>query len=50
MLERNQRPTNEIDELTKLRRENTELRRAVEVLKAANLCLAAQVDPTTLRS
>ncbi len=50
LLERGQRPTSEIDELSKLRKENTELRRAVEVLKAANLCLAAQVDPTTLRS
>jgi hypothetical protein len=38
------------DELERLHKENADLRRAVEVLKKANLCLADQVDQAQLRS
>jgi transposase len=42
--------TAETDERDRLRRENAELRRAIEALKAANNVLAEQTDPNTLRA
>jgi transposase len=41
--------TPETDELARLRKENADLRRANEILKAANAFLAQQVDATNLR-
>jgi transposase len=38
------------EERDRLRRENAELRRAIEALKAANNLLAEQTDPTILRT
>jgi len=37
-------------EVGRLQKENAQLRRAVELLKTANVLLADQLDPTTLRA
>jgi transposase len=48
--ERTDRPTTaEVEELRRLRRENTELRRANEILKAASAFFAQEMDPTRRR-
>ena len=45
--ERHDRPTTaETEELRRLRRENAELRRAHEILKAASAFFAQETDPT----
>ena len=45
--ERTDRPTTaELEELRRLRKENTELRRANEILKAASAFFAQEMDPT----
>jgi transposase len=45
--ERDDRPTTtEAEELRRLRRENAELRRANEILKAASAFFAQEMDPT----
>jgi transposase len=45
--ERHDRPTTaETEELRRLRRENAELRRANEILKAASAFFAQEIDPT----
>jgi transposase len=49
--ERDDRPsTVEVEELRRLRRENAELRRANEILKAASAYFASELDPTRRRS
>jgi transposase len=49
--ERVDRPTTaEQEELRRLRKENTELRRANEILKAASAYFAGELDPTRRRS
>jgi transposase len=49
--ERGDRPTTaELEEVRRLRRENAELRRANEILKAASAYFAAELDPTRRRS
>jgi transposase len=49
--ERDDRPTtSESDELRRLRRENAELKRANEILKAASALFASELDPTRRRS
>ncbi|WP_018829661.1 transposase [Salinispora tropica] len=49
--ERFDRPcTGEADELRRLRKENAELRRANEILKAASAFFASELDPTRRRS
>ena len=49
--ERTDRPTNaEAEELRRLRKENTELRRANEILRAASAYFAQELDPTRRRS
>ena len=48
--ERADRPTTaETEELRRLRRENAELRRANEILKAASAFFAQEMDPTRKR-
>jgi transposase len=48
---RGDRPTSsELEELRRLRRENAELRRANEILKAASAFFASELDPTRRRS
>ena len=42
--------TAEREELTRLRRENLELRRTNEILKAASAVFASELDPTRRRS
>jgi len=42
--------TAELEELRRLRKENTELRRANEILKAASALFAQELDPTRRRS
>jgi transposase len=45
--ERDDRPTSgEVEELRRLRRENAELKRANEILKAASAYFASEIDPT----
>lgn len=45
--ERTDRPTTaELEELRRLRKENAELRRANEILKAASAFFAQEMDPT----
>jgi len=49
--ERADRPTTaEQEELRRLRKENTELRRANEILRAASAYFAQELDPTRRRS
>jgi transposase len=49
--ERDDRPTTaEAEELTRLRKEVAELRRANEILKAASAFFAQEIDPTRKRS
>jgi transposase len=49
--ERTDRPTTaEQEELRRLRKENTELRRANEILRAASAYFAQELDPTRRRS
>lgn len=49
--ERFDRPTSaEAEELRRLRRENAELKRANEILKAASAFFASELDPTRRRS
>jgi transposase len=49
--ERGDRPTtSESEELRRLRRENAELKRANEILKAASAFFASELDPTRRRS
>jgi transposase len=49
--ERDDRLTSEqLEELRRLRKENTELRRANEILKAASAVFAPELDPTRRRS
>ena len=49
--ERFDRPTtDEAEELRRLRKENAELRRANEILKAASAFFASELDPTRRRS
>ena len=49
--ERGDRPTtSESEELRRLRRENAELKRANEILKAASSFFASELDPTRRRS
>ena len=49
--ERDDRPTTgEVEELRRLRKENAELRRANEILKAASAYFASELDPTRRRS
>ena len=49
--ERFDRPTTaEAEELRRLRKENAELRRANEILKAASAFFASELDPTRRRS
>ena len=43
-------PTPEAEELRRLRKENAELRRANEILKAASAYFASELDPTRRRS
>jgi transposase len=48
--ERDDRPRSaEVEELRRLRRENAELRRANEILKAASAFFAQEIDPTRKR-
>ncbi|MFC5209551.1 transposase [Pseudonocardia sulfidoxydans] len=48
--ERHDRPsTTETEELRRLRKENAELRRANEILKAASAFFAQEMDPTRKR-
>ncbi|MGH3143094.1 MAG: transposase [Gaiellales bacterium] len=42
--------TEQLEELRRLRRENTELRRVNEILKAASAVFATELDPTRRRS
>jgi len=42
--------TAELEELRRLRKENTELKRANEILKAASAFFASELDPTRRRS
>jgi transposase len=42
--------TVEREEMTRLRKENAELRRANEILKAASALFASELDPTRRRS
>jgi transposase len=42
--------TPDLEELRRLRRENAELRRANEILKAASAYFASELDPTRRRS
>ncbi len=49
--ERHDRPTaTEAEELRRLRRENAELKRANEILKAASIFFAQEADPHRRRS
>lgn len=49
--EREDRPTSsENEELRRLRKENAELKRANEILKAASAFFAQEIDPTSRRS
>jgi transposase len=49
--ERTDRPTTaEVEELRRLRKENLELRRANDILKAASAYFASELDPTRRRS
>jgi transposase len=49
--ERDDRPASaELDELRRLRRENAELKRANEILKAASAYFASEIDQTRRRS
>ncbi len=49
--ERDDRPTSAVlQELRQLRRENVELRRTNEILKAASAVFAQELDPTRRRS
>ncbi|MEV0394966.1 transposase [Polymorphospora rubra] len=49
--QRSDRPTTvEAEELRRLRKENAELRRANEILKAASAFFASELDPTRRRS
>ncbi len=49
--ERHDRPTTElVEENRRLAKENAELRRANEILKAASAYFAAELDPTRRRS
>jgi transposase len=49
--ERDDRPsTSELEELRRLRKENAELKRANEILKAASAYFASELDPTRRRS
>ncbi|MEV4418074.1 transposase [Catellatospora sp. NPDC049609] len=49
--ERFDQPTTaEADDLRQLRKENAELRRANETLKAASACFTSGLDPTRRRS
>jgi transposase len=49
--ERDDLPTSaELEELRRLRRENAELKRANEILKAASAFFASELDPTRRRS
>jgi transposase len=49
--ERNDRLTSEqLEELRRLRKENAELRRTNEILKAASAVFAQELDPTRRRS
>jgi transposase len=49
--EHGDRPTtSELEELRRLRKENAELRRANEILKAASAFFAQELDPTRRRS
>lgn len=49
--ERGDRPTTaEVQELRRLRKENLELRRANEILRAASAYFAQELDPTRRRS
>ncbi|BCJ58152.1 transposase [Micromonospora sp. WMMD718] len=49
--QRDDRPTSgELEELRRLRRENAELKRANEILKAASAFFASELDPTRRRS
>ncbi|RAS70988.1 transposase [Lentzea atacamensis] len=49
--ERDDRPTTgESEELRRLRRENAELKRANEILKAASAFFASELDPARRRS
>ena len=49
--ERSDRPTTaEAEELRRLRKENAELKRANEILKAASAFFASELDPTRRRS
>lgn len=48
--ERDDRPTtSELEEVRRLRKENAELRRANEILKAASAYFASELDPTRRR-
>lgn len=48
--QRSDLPTSaEVEELRRLRKENTELRRANEILKAASAFFAQEMDPTKRR-
>ena len=48
--ERTEQPTTaDLEELRRLRKENTELRRANEILKAASAFFAQEMDPTRRR-
>ncbi len=48
--ERDDRPfTAELEEIRRLRKENAELRRANEILKAASAYFASELDPTRRR-
>ena len=49
--ERRDQPTSgEVEELRRLRKENAELKRANEILKAASAFFASELDPTRRRS
>jgi transposase len=49
--ERDDRPSiPELEELRRLRKENAELKRANEILKAASAYFASELDPTRRRS
>ena len=49
-LRRDRLTTAELEELRRLRRENAELRRVNEILKAASAVFAQELDPTRRRS
>ncbi len=49
-LRRDRLTTAELEELRRLRRENAELRRVNEILKAASAVFAPELDPTRRRS